>query len=262
MPRSSQSDVFQFADDLTNSAADEDLNVLSTKLQNDYQGLRDFCQDRNLHINLNKTQLIIFKPARKKLPDNFGIPLDDVIIQPSPAAVLLGVTLDQHLTMGLHIDTITKKCHGLLGMLRRASAYLPRELLKLVYTSTIRTQIEYCSATFFTSAPSNLKKLDVIQKIASRIITDSSPRSHSAPLQLQLGLESLQSRRQAHVIKLVEDIFSGKSHPHFTESFWQDLTNGSTSKNIARKRFSHFGIATLNEYKQSNETLTRPVDSA
>src|SRR5437867_6186944 len=75
--------------------------------------------------------------------------------------------------MGPHIDSAVKKCHGLLGIRRRAADYLPRELLKLVYTSVIRSHLEYCSATFIHSAPTHLNKLDIIQKIASRIIAGS-----------------------------------------------------------------------------------------
>src|SRR5437867_8859008 len=97
--------------------------------------------------------------------------------------------------MGPHIEAVVKKCHGLLGMLRRAGASLPRDLLKLIYVSMIRAQLEYCSATFVRSASTmHLNKLDVVQKIASRIIMDSPSQTHSAPLQTQLGLELLHLR--------------------------------------------------------------------
>ena len=77
--------------------------------------------------------------------------------------------------MGQHIDEVVNRCHGLLGMLRRSTIFLPKVLLKLIYTSTIRSQLEYCSATFYKAATTHLTKLDIIQKIASRIITDSTP---------------------------------------------------------------------------------------
>ena len=154
--------------------------------------------------------------------------------------------------MGPHIDSAVKKCHGLLGMLRRAADYLPRELLKLVYTSVIRSHLEYCSATFIHSAPTHLNKLDIIQKIASRIITGSSSMTHSAPLQLQLGLDSLHVRRLNHVATLVEDILAGKSHPHFNDFFTD--TDGTpvvttSSRKLDSKRFRCFGTKIYNERK-------------
>ena len=229
LPLVCSTEVFQFADDLTNSTSANDPNQLSAKLQDNYSKIKAFCSNIGLEINLNKTQLIIFKSAAKKLPPNFVISLDNVPISPSQTVKLLGVTLDQHFTMGSHIDGVVKKCHGLLGMLRRSTAYLPRELLNLVYTSVIRSHLEYCSGTFFNAAPTHLNKLDVVQKIASRIITGSSPQAHSAPLQLQLGLDLLQSRRKIHVVSLVIDILRGQSHPYLIELFQSSAMSNCTT---------------------------------
>ena len=181
--------------------------------------MKNFCQDFHLQIDLKKTQLIVFKSSSRLLPKDFHIVLDDVSIQPVNEVKLLGVHLDRHLTMSKHIDATVSKCHGLLGMLRRASKVLPRELLKLTYCSLIRSQLEYCSAVFAMAAPSHLSKLDIVQKIASRIITSSEPRSHSAPLLELLELDSLETRRLAHVASVVASVLEDRSHPFFTVFF-------------------------------------------
>ena len=165
--------------------------------------------------------------------------------------------------MGPHIDTIVRKCQGLLGVLRRAAAYLPRELLHLIFISLIRPHREYCSATFVNAAPSHLKKLDVIQKIASRVITGSSSQAHSAPLQSQLGLDSLHSRRLAHVADLVDNIKEGKGHPFLRELFSQldvhlDTTTAATK--LQQRRFRTFGTAIFNDIRGSPEACSRPLD--
>ena len=76
----------------------------------------------------------------------------------------LWVTLDQHLTFRTQIDNVVSKCHGLLGTLARATPYLPKQLLKLAYTTLIRFHLEYCSSLYSSVAKTHLKKLDVIQK--------------------------------------------------------------------------------------------------
>ena len=139
---------------------------------------------------------------------------------------------------------LLKKCHGLLGVLRRASMRLPREILKLIYVSLVRSHLEYCSAVFTCSAPTHVNKLDVVQKIASRIITNSSSQIHSAPPQLQLGVECLHLNRHQHVIFLVDNILTGNCHPHFKDNFFmatEDAHNLPTARTkIERMRFSHF----------------------
>src|SRR6266516_649629 len=115
--------------------------------------------ERNLKVNASKTQMIIFKSPGRKLPANVSNTLDNVLLAPSTEVCLLGVTIDHHFTMGQHIESVVKKCRGLLGMLRRSSSHLPIELRKLIYIAVIRSQIEYCSAVFINSAPSHLLKL-------------------------------------------------------------------------------------------------------
>ena len=91
--------------------------------------------------------------------------------------------------MGDHIDTISKKCHGLLGMLRRAAPSLPQDLLRLTYTSLIRSHLEYARAVLAPAAKTHLLKLDIIQKMAARIICRAPPPdAHAAPLLTSLGL--------------------------------------------------------------------------
>ena len=66
-----------------------------------------FCDSHDLKINPEKTQLIIFKKPTKSIPEDFHLTLDNCIIKPQNTVKLLGVTLDQHLTFGPHIDSIS-----------------------------------------------------------------------------------------------------------------------------------------------------------
>jgi len=52
---------------------------------------------------------------------------------------LLGVTLDQHLTFGPHIDNVANKYQELFGILAKSTSYIPKELLKLMYTALTYT---------------------------------------------------------------------------------------------------------------------------
>src|SRR6267154_2594041 len=267
LPQACDGDVYQFADDLTNSVSDSDPVALSSKLQSAYSKVKYFCDNKNLLINVAKTQLVVFKSAYKHLPADFCITLGDSSILPSNTAKLLGVTLDHHFTMATHIDVVAKKCHGLLGVLRRAGSYLPTTLLTLIYTSIIRSYLEYNSATYATAAPSHLKKLDTIQKIASRIITNSPSLTHSAPLQLLLGLDTLDSRRSKHVANLVEKIISGRTHPFFIDFFQScsasnnSASSADCSRNLVNKRFSRFGLRILNDKTKVSCTTSRALES-
>ena len=244
LPSESGSDCFQFADDLTNSVSSNNLEELGAKLKCTYENVKGFCHSFNLHINLKKTQLIVFKPVQRPLTDEFHIQLDEATIYPEKEVKLLGFMLDRHFTMGCHISSTVTKCHGLLGVLRRASSSLSRNSLRLVYSSLIRTHLEYCSAVFAHSAPSHLHKLDIIQKIASRIIMNTDRQAHAAPLLEALGLAPLSDRRTKHIECIVTNIVTGRAHPFFQNFFKQstdDMTISNTESRLRAKSFSSFG---------------------
>ena len=72
--------------------------------------------------------------------------------------------------------------------------------------------MEYCSAIFASAAPSQLRKLDTVQKISARIIC-RLPHAWCSLSTQSLHLESLESRRTNHIINIVESIMFAHCHP-------------------------------------------------
>ena len=107
-------------------------------------------------------------------------------MKPLKTVTLLGFTLDQHLLYSEHINGIITKCRGLVGVLRKVSKLLPRELLHLMFVALIRCHLEYGSATFHAAASTQT----VVQKIASRIICDAPSDAHAETLLRELNLDS------------------------------------------------------------------------
>ena len=110
------------------------------------------------------------------------------------------------------IDKVVSKAHGLLGVLSSASTYLTHSLLLLAYKSLIRSHLEYASALLCSASNTNKKKLETIQKTASRIILGAPRNTHSAPLLEKLNLETLVKRRGKHVREIVARLQEERSH--------------------------------------------------
>ena len=251
MPDANSSSTFQFADDVTHSESAPTVDELIGKLTDSFVITKEFCEERNLTINTDKTQFIIFKAPSKKLDDNVEITLCDTKLTPLKSVKLLGITLDRHLTFGEHIDNTVKKCQGLLAVLRRAAPMLPKELTKLAYTALIRTHLEYGSSLFARAANTHLKKLEIIQKIAARIICQVPRQAHSAPLLEELKLQNLNERRNNHILEIVLSFMSNEKHPAFN-TFFTANTDNTIHRAIAprttagKKRIAHFGAELYN----------------
>src|SRR6267154_599556 len=108
----------------------------------------------------------------------------------------------------------------------------------------------------------HLAKLDVIQKIAARIILGAPSQAHSAPLLNQLKLEPLLVRRADHYATIVDNIFNGVSHPYFKDFFSKENSNPRLSianPKLNAKRLSRFGPL-LRVNINSVEVFTHPLD--
>ena len=169
------------------------------------------------------------------------------------SAKLLGVTLDRHFTMGDHIDGVVRKCQGMLGVLRRAAPSLPHALSRLVYVALVRSNLEYASAVLAPSSRTQLEKLDVIQRIAARIILGLPRDAHAAPLLETLNLPSLESRRIEHIADLVQAALDERCHPALHRFFRTtdagDVTGDCVARiGVGRKRFKIHGALVHNQW--------------
>jgi len=83
------SSALQFADDTTLAAADPSLKVVAQNLTASFNIVKEFCDSHELVINSSKTQLIVFRPLGKRIPDDFNLRLDNCCVQPQKAVQLL-----------------------------------------------------------------------------------------------------------------------------------------------------------------------------
>ena len=257
LPDSVNDPIFQFADDITNSTSSTNADQIKIQLEQNFQSIQTFCSNKDLPINIGKTQFVVLKLPSKKIDKDIELSLDSHIIKPTSSVELLGLTIDQHLSFKEHIAKTSKKCHGILGVINKARHILPTNLLKLSYTALVRPHLEYCSLVLASASKSNLNKLEVVQKIASRIILDQSRDTHAAPLLLSLGLQPLEKRRQTKILKSVDKILTKNCHPHLYNLFQVDndglLSNKSTRTTFGKKRFGVYARESYNKFLALND---------
>ena len=99
-----------------------------------------------------------------------------------PAIKFLGVFIDPLLNFKFHIDTLIGKISKSMYFLRCVKHVLTVPALKSVYYSTIHSHFIYAIHIWSCSNLSNLNRLFAKQKMALRIVTNSSFNAHTEPL--------------------------------------------------------------------------------
>ena len=186
----------QFADDMANIATDRNQNRVKIRLQKSLNLLEEWCCKWRVKLNAAKSQLILLG---SKNTTNFSLFLFGQEIFPQQEATLLGFTFDRKMTMKhqvCNIQTKVNKRLGLLKMLRgKGWGANPQTLLKL-YKSYIRPVIDYGSILTAGCAPIQMKKLQILQNKALRIVLSLPRHTPIRELHQLCNIEMISDRLQ------------------------------------------------------------------
>jgi len=130
----------------------------------------------------------------------------------------LGVTLDCQLRFHVHAQRIKTKASKRLSIIRAVSHTSwggDRQTLLRIYTSLIRSVLEYNAFLFTYLAPSNQRKLGTIQNSALRLITGALRTSSVVALHADVNLPTLELRSQLSLFRFYLRTQSSPSHPSF-----------------------------------------------
>ena len=93
-----------------------------------------------------------------------------------------GAYCNENLSWKTHITTVCAKASKVICIICKARQYLASNTLSTLYNSLLLPYLNYCNLIWACTHVSHLEPLLLLQKKAVRIITFSSPRSHTKPL--------------------------------------------------------------------------------
>ena len=133
-----------YADDTTLYQFSNSFTRLEYVFNRDLLNLSSWCITNKLVTNAKKTHTLVIcnHQKRRLLPmQSFHLNVDSIEIDCVDSVKMLGVTIDNNLTMASHIDTICTKISKLSGLLWRVNL-----LRKIVfYNLYIQPCFDYCS---------------------------------------------------------------------------------------------------------------------
>ena len=86
-----------------------------------------------------------------------------------------------------HISKLVSSCMAKLSQINRVKHSFDKETLTLIISALVISKLTYCSTVWSNTSATNIKKLQLAQNFASKIITNSKKYDHATPSLRQLN---------------------------------------------------------------------------
>ena len=152
-----------FADDTNVFLEGNNLNSLSTIINEELNKLSIWLASNKLTLNIEKSHFVIFHRALLK-QSNINITLSYISLERVTFTKFLGVIIDEKLSFTGHISYIKNKISKAMGIIIKTRKYLNRKSLVNLYHSFVFPYLTYCIEIWSNASDIHLDALIKIKK--------------------------------------------------------------------------------------------------
>ena len=216
-----------FADDTCLFIEVDNREQAATMLNEDLANIQKWSSDWLVTFNPLKTESMVvgLKHNKQAHPRLYlhNSPITEVTKHKH-----IGIWLENNLSWHVHINDVSTKAEKRLNMLKQVKYKLARKTLERLYFSFIRPIMEYGDVVWQGASHSDLRKLDMVQVAAMRLVSGAPYRSNINSLYTELGWQNLHERRHQHVLIMMHKILNDHT-PDYLKSLIPPLV-GNTIK--------------------------------
>ncbi len=174
------------------------------KLEACIKDVSDWMVANRLKLNGDKTEFLLLGTARQlsKIPP-LHINVGSSLIAPSDKVRNLGCIFDTHMSMKLHVNAICKSAYHFLHNIRMIRKYLTVEATKTAVQAFVISRLDCNNALLFGLPCYLVKRLQRVQNMAARLITNTRKYDHITPVLLELHWLPISCRISFKMLVLV-----------------------------------------------------------
>lgn len=221
--------------------------------------LQEYFRINKLTLNISKSKFMNILPRNKILPPHDelkynGVPLDEV-----SEYKYLGINIDKHLTWDCQIRKVVSILSCRVGIIKKLSFFLPKNVLLLLYYSLIHCHLEYLCLIWGSAANRSIKPLQVLQNRCLKFIfrlTHQCPSVDLYALCNILPLKGIYCQQTCNFVKSVISeneyhtiVFDVANHGHDTRNS-NNLYYSTARNNFGKFKISSRGPCLFNALPQ------------
>ena len=160
-------------------------------------------------------------PKVERLQDRKHFVVGSDIIHPSEVVRNLGAFLDREMTMNDQISHTIKSSYFHLRRISKVRRHLDQETCTKVVHSSVTSRLDYHNALLTAIPDSKLKKLQLVQNNAARLIVRKRRDHHITPVLYELHWLPIKFRIRYKILSLVHQAIHDECSPQYTRDHFQ-----------------------------------------
>lgn len=149
--------------------------------------IRKWMNQMKLKMNDSKTEYILIgTPQQLAKCTEKSITIGDCTIEASDCVRNLGSYFDKHMTMEQHISVKCRVAYSQLYNISKVRNYLDDQSAEQLIHALVHSHIDYCNSLLSGLPKFLIKKLQLVQNAAARVLCRLSKRNHISPVLKQL----------------------------------------------------------------------------
>ena len=203
-----------YADDKTLYTYSADFHQVQEDLKKDFKILENRFYDNYMVLNPRKCEFMGFG----KTNENEVFIYHEIRLKKTDTKKLLGITIDEHLNFNKHITNFCKSASRKLNALSRVSSLLSYQLKKVVSSSFINGQFNYCPLIRMFSSIRSYRKINKPHERSLRLCRNDYTSSYDELLS-KLDLVNIHIRNIQQLMIEIFKCLKGISPPIMNEIF-------------------------------------------
>lgn len=250
---------YMFADDTVLMFYSESVDHLQHEINVGLEVFHGWLCKNRLVVSKEKTVYMLFKPrSREKDIKDISVKINNKLINKVQHYTYLGLTIDDKLNWGGHVDSVFNKLGGLISCVRHVSNLFDEKSKLMFYNAHINSVLSYLIAIWGNTTQFNINRLQRLQNRAIKNIFNLPYETSSASLYKRFPILPIRKLIKYELCTLVYKIDHKllKSNIEFkrniTHSYeTRDRDRYTLDKHVrtefGRRRPSYIGAALYNE---------------
>ncbi|KAI8482827.1 hypothetical protein Bbelb_394890 [Branchiostoma belcheri] len=237
--------IHMYADDTVLYYSADSVKACEETVSMDMKRVVKWLNENKLLLHPDKTKAMLFGLPQKLRHAGTSVNITDGtnVYEQVDSFTYLGVTLDPSLRWSAHVQRITKKLLSGLGAMRRARAFVTKEVLQTMYQTLVLSHLDYCATAWLPSLVQSNKtltsQLDRLVNRAARLITGHKLQDHVPVniLRAEAGIDPVRKRAEVASLVSVFKAVRGCAPVYMTSLFkWE----APPTLSVRTTRKSHF----------------------